>query len=155
MTVEPARGRFMSIPTFTAEASLYKSPRLYRGHSGRTKPDIGSSIRAADAASSCDAGCAFEAAAGLTICLAGVAWWNPFAAAACIVTAAAYAIECEDSCESSGGNGGGGGGGSGPPKGPCNCPVGTKCCGRCEVQMVGLKPVQICVGGGGCKATCP
>lgn len=137
----------MSVPTFTAEASLYKSPRSYRGHIGRTKLGASSSIEAAFGA--CEILCQITEEIAVAECVAEYIWWNPIGLADCIGSAMIAYSDCISDCSPSGAGGNGGGGGHGP----CNCPVGTKCCGRCVTQVVGIKPTQICIGG--CKAKCP
>jgi hypothetical protein len=136
----------MSVPAFAAEASLYKSPRQYRGYCGRTKLGSASSVESAFGA--CELVCEATETLAVAKCFAEYIWWNPVGLANCIGSAMITYSDCISDCSPSGGGGGDGGG-----HGPCNCPIGTNCCGRCDVQMVGLKPRQVCLGG--CKVKCP
>src|SRR5437016_10432768 len=106
----------MNMPRFTAEVSVYKSTRLYRGYSGRTR--LGTASNVVAAASECEIACGVADAAALAICAAlGFPLGIP-----CSIVAQAAAVACLASCQGGGGGGGGGGG--------C-CPPGKRCCGSC------------------------
>ena len=107
----------MAIPGYAAEASLYKTTWLYRGYSGISRGDAGSSVVAQQL--TCEQNC--EAAAA--ICVAACFPFNPLCLAACF----AGLVVCQAACPPFPG-GVGGGGGTG---GPCRCPRGTRCCGGC------------------------
>ena len=100
----------MSIPTFAAEASLYKSTRLYRGYGGRTRLDTASNVVAA--ASDCEIACGVADATCLAACTASGPF-TPLCWAGCQVAT----VLCLSRCQGGGGD-------------PSCCPPGTTCsCG--------------------------
>jgi hypothetical protein len=102
----------MSVPTFTAEASLYKSIRFYRGRSG-TGLDTASHVVLADTA------CEIACGVGDAICLAACSGAGPLAPL-CWAGCQAATVACLLRCQDGGGGGGGGGtGGGGTPKTCC------------------------------------
>jgi hypothetical protein len=120
----------MHMPGYTAEASLYKTRRLYRGRRGTFGVNTNRSVTAAlDCHDecllkyfACEAGCLIGTSGlGLIFCIGG-----------CAVAAA----ECGNQCPS---DGGGGGGGS------LCCPVGTSC--RCGGRCVNVNGQLRCVDG--------
>jgi hypothetical protein len=135
----------VSIPTFTGEASLYKSPRSYRGHSGRTKLGAPSSVESAFGA--CEILCQITEEIAVAKCFLEYIWWNPVALANCVGSAMIAYSDCVSDCSPSGD------GGDGGLNGPCNCPRDTFCCGDCVGQNIGGITRQVCLGG--CKAKCP
>jgi hypothetical protein len=153
----------MSIPGFWAEASVYRTNNHYRPVFGSTYPNI---VNTSAVPQGCglfeEIACGVNIGVGIVLCTAAC-FLGPDACLLCWAAALgndyAFCQDCipgwmRDLINSVEGDGdGGGGGGLGAPKGQCNCPAGTKCCGKCVTQVVGLKPVQICVGH--CKATCP
>lgn len=164
----------MGMPNFTAEESLYVTRNHYRvaGGSGfwsDGRVDVipqdcgwlrgGLCIGVVSAGVAvCGASCLAGAAAGglggipCKLCLAG---FGLVAGAFCYDCVPGWIRDVIHAVEIilGGGDGGGGGGGGGGGHGPCNCPIGTNCCGSCVVQVIGTKPRQICLGG--CKAKCP
>lgn len=165
----------MGMPNFTAEESLYVTRNHYRvadggGFWSDGRVDVvpqdcgwlkgilcGGVVAAAVVV--CGASCAVGAAAGP---LGGIPCWECLVGFGLVSTAACFdclpgwiqdVINGIESIGGGGDGGGGGGGGGSGTHGPCNCPAGTKCCGQCTTEIVGLKPVRICLGG--CKATCP
>lgn len=112
----------MKVPGFTAEASLYKSTRLYHGYSGRTRLDTASDV--VPAQSDCEIACGIAD----VVCLAACTFLGPFAPL-CWAGCTAATVVCLSECQ----------GGGGPP--PC-CPLGKSC--RCGGTCV---PGKGCVDG--------
>jgi hypothetical protein len=120
----------MSVPTFTAEVSLYKSTRLYRGHSGRTRVDTASNVVPAD--TTCEIGCGVADGICLGLCTASGPFF-PLCAAACQTATVACLLNCQD------------GGGD-----PSCCPPGTTC--RCGGHCISGLCTGVCLSPG---AACP
>jgi len=115
----------MTLPGFTADASLYRTMNLYRsGISANTS----TGPRAGLVSPQLD--CGLICFGEFLACAAGCAFLDPLCDAGCAIT---YGL-CLANCPSSGGGGGGG-----PP--PC-CPLGTSC--RCGGRCV---PGKGCIGG--------
>ena len=97
----------MDIPGFAAEASLYKTGRVYRGYSrgGDTAPSV-------VAALSCDNACHLDLATCIALC--------GFLDFPCDALCGLHWVQCNNQCPSGGGVGG---------RQPA-CPKGTKCCGQ-------------------------
>src|SRR5262249_26239439 len=79
--------------TFTAEVSLYKSTRLYRGHSGRTRLDTASNVVPADTA--CEKSCGVADAICLVVCAATSGPFFPLCAGACEAGTVACLLGCQ------------------------------------------------------------
>jgi len=111
----------MNMPSFTADASLYKSKLSYRaaGQPGRAGPGVAPQL---DCGETCDA----KYAACIALCAIG---GGPF----CLIGCAVALGFCQSDC---GGGGGGGGGRINPPH--CGCGVNKKCCGKCVHQVGGI-----------------
>jgi len=134
----------MSVPGFAAEASLYRSRRVYSGYVGAERSD-GTSIEPS-IAQLCGTQC-YEACLGLvgaTQCLACWAaaetcsgFWCWFAYAACLLVCGGQTVDCLLNCPECGGSGSGG-----PPE--C-CGEGRTC--SCGGRCVPFEGGYRCVGG--------
>jgi len=158
----------MSMPSFTAEKSLYVAKNHYRVADSRGfwsdvrvevipqdcswLNEIECGIVVGGALVVCGASCAAGALSGglggipCVYCLAAAGAGVGATCFECLpgwIQAVVNEVESIVNGVGTGDGGGGGGGGSGP-KGPCNCPVGTKCCGTCRTITVGTKPVRVC-----------
>jgi hypothetical protein len=105
----------MAIPGYSAEASLYKTTRLYRGYSGVAGVDAGPNVVAQQI--DCSLGCALKWQACNIGCAVGSGPFLPLCLAGCGVQ---FAL-CLNSCPSNGGP---------PPPPPGDCPRGQRCCER-------------------------
>jgi hypothetical protein len=88
----------MSIPAFTAEASLYKSPGLYRGRSGRKK--VGAALNVEAAFGACELLCELTQKLAVYECIAEYVWWNPFGLLECLNNAQSEETACISDCTS-------------------------------------------------------
>jgi hypothetical protein len=129
----------MYVPGYTADASLYRSARMYR-------PSNSVELAQATTAESrlvlaqLTGGDCIAACLGVGGACAGACWWAGPGAPACLIACAAAAADCVASCPP---DPSGGGNGSGPPPPPVCCPRGH-CCGDCVDLPTGG---QHCVGG--------
>src|SRR5690349_15946600 len=145
----------MNMPSFTAEASLYRTSNRYLSAVGGSFPSGGYTVVNLQGCGVWDTiKCGVFVAAGITgcslLCVGAIAA-GPAAIAACVgcwaaVFPADLFISCRDcipgwvrdiinifeSGGGGGGSGGGGGGGTGGGGGQCGCPRSRpKCCGGC------------------------
>jgi hypothetical protein len=138
----------MNLPGFTAEASLYKTNGHYRSSAGSFSAD-GNAVAPQGCGFVKGITCGAVIAGGVVVCTASCLASPALGGIPCLVCWTGYLGAlygfCRDCIPSwmralldlaeDGGNGGGGGGGGGPlpppTKGPCNCPLGSRCCGPC------------------------
>src|SRR5262245_12769090 len=109
----------MAFPTFTAEVTLYKSTRLYRGYSARTGLNAASN---AVVPADCDTACKATYWTCVGACLlAGPGIFPLFGTVICRNACDTARETCLSLCH--------GGGGSGAPPPPRRCSSRQKCCG--------------------------
>jgi hypothetical protein len=148
----------MNLPSFTAEASLYKTANRYRGSAGSFASD-GNVVAAQDCGFTTGLVCGTFITGGVVVCTASCLASPALGGIPCLVCWTGFlgglygfCRDCipawmralldlaESGGGSNGGGGSGGGGGGGVPKGQCGCPAGQRCCGNCiKVPGQGLQ----------------
>lgn len=118
----------MNIPGYAAEASLYKTRRMYRGPTGTF--GAGAAPHIITAALDCGDKCALESEVCTLACAVGSGGFGLFV---CLLACGVQFADCLSNCPSNGSGGGG--------LHLC-CPYGTTC--RCGGKCV---PGKGCVGG--------